>query len=138
MAGSETKVTAEQAVDAITKSRGLIAPAARMLKVSRQTFYNYIKRWKTVRDAYEAAREETIDFAEGKLLQAVEAGNVTATIFLLKTVGSGRGYVERREIEAVVEETDSLSEWRKENKRHRSEIEDMDDPYREGEEEPEE
>ena len=39
-----------------------------------------------------------LDFAETSLHQQIEEGNTTATIFLLKTRGRKRGYIERQNI----------------------------------------
>lgn len=94
--------TIEQVIEAIQRHKGLLAPAARDLGVSRSTIYNYVDRYKTIRKAMDDARETNLDFAESKLMQAVNNGNVTAIMFLLKTVGRNRGYVERQEVEASV------------------------------------
>jgi len=42
-----------------------------------------------------------LDFAEHHLHKLISQGNPAATIFLLKTKGKGRGYVERQEIEVA-------------------------------------
>jgi hypothetical protein len=43
-------------------------------------------------------REEVLDLAEGKLVAAVEAGDMTSVYFLLRTLGRKRGYSERAEV----------------------------------------
>ena len=90
--------TAEQVIDAIRRNNGLLAAAARDLGIDRVTVYRYVKRYPTIAPALEDARETTLDFAEGQLMKAVKAGNVTAIMFLLKTVGKSRGYVDRQEV----------------------------------------
>ena len=89
--------TAEQVAQAIKKSRGILTGAAQALGCSRQTVDNYIKKYKSVKDAYHEARETTIDFVETKLLKNIDSGDTTAMIFFLKTIGRGRGYMERVE-----------------------------------------
>ena len=89
--------TAEQVAQAIKKSRGILTGAAQALGCSRQTVDNYIKKYKTVKDAYAEARETTIDFVETKLLKNIDSGDTTAMIFFLKTIGRNRGYMERVE-----------------------------------------
>jgi|WetSurMetagenome_2_1015567.scaffolds.fasta_scaffold218296_1 hypothetical protein len=90
--------TAEQVVEAIKKNHGLLAAAAADLHVSRTTVYNYVKRYPTIRQAMEEARESVLDMAESQLYKAVKNGSIPAIMFLLKTVGRTRGYVERQEI----------------------------------------
>lgn len=93
--------TAEQVAQAIKKSRGILTGAAQALGCSRQTVDNYIKKYKTVKDAYAEARETTIDFVETKLLKNIDSGDTTAMIFFLKTIGRNRGYVERQEVQVT-------------------------------------
>ena len=90
--------TAEQVIEAIEHSNGLLAAAARELGISRRTVYNYVTKYPTIAKALEDARETNLDYAEGQLMKAVKAGNVTAIMFLLKTVGKSRGYVDRQEV----------------------------------------
>jgi len=90
--------TLEEVISAIKDSNGLLAAAARKLGVTRQTVYNYVKKYATVKQALEEARDTNLDYTEGKLMEAIKAGNVTAIMFLLKTLGKSRGYVERQEL----------------------------------------
>lgn len=48
-------------------------------------------------DAVIQGRNARLDFAESKLDQNINNGDTTAIIFLLKTLGKERGYVERQE-----------------------------------------
>ena len=41
----------------------------------------------------------SLDFAESQLHKQINDGSTTATIFLLKTKGKDRGYVEKQQIE---------------------------------------
>lgn len=87
----------KKVIEALQASNGLQAGAARALNVSRQTIANYIKTIPEVAEAYEQVNETTIDKVEGKLLENINAGNVIAQIFYLKTKAKHRGYVERVE-----------------------------------------
>ena len=82
----------------MTSSGGLVSIVARRLGVSRQTVYNYKKRWKTVAEALEEESDEMLDFSQQKLFEQVAEGNMTAIIFHLKCKGKHLGYVERQEI----------------------------------------
>lgn len=89
---------AEQIIEAIEQAHGNLAAAARILGCTRQTIYNHMEKQSTVRAAYEEQRETLIDFTEDQLFKQVKAGNITAIIFTLKTIGKHRGYVERQEL----------------------------------------
>lgn len=84
-------------IEAIKASRGLVTLAAEMLGVSRAAVYAAAKRWPDVQQALEDARERTLDFTEGKLMEKVKEGDIAAIIFTLKTLGKHRGFVERVE-----------------------------------------
>ena len=92
------KFTAEQMIKAIQDAEGNLSEAARQLECSRQTVHNYINKYVTVEQAYHDINEQTIDMVEGKLLDQIRKGNITAIIFYLKTKAKHRGYVERQEI----------------------------------------
>lgn len=95
------KYKAQQMIDAIVEAKGILTEAAKKLGCSRQTLYNYMKRYTTVKEAYNEANEKNKDFVEGKLMDAIDKGNVTAMIFFLKTKAKDRGYIERRNYQNV-------------------------------------
>lgn len=83
---------------ALRAHAGLIASAAHELGCARSTLNLYIKdHYPSLQEVLEDCVETSLDFAEGKLLQEIKAGNMTAIIFYLKTKGKHRGYVERSE-----------------------------------------
>lgn len=92
------RFTAEEVAKAIEQSKGILAVAARSLSCNRGTVDNYIKRYPTVKKAFDEANETTIDFVESKLLKNIDDGDTASIIFFLKTKGKNRGYVERQEI----------------------------------------
>ena len=96
---AKEKYTAQQMIDALTEAKGIIASASRRLGTTRATVYRYIKKYATVKTAYEDARESNIDYVESQVMKAIRDGNVTAMIFFLKTVGRDRGYNERVDID---------------------------------------
>jgi len=93
------KLKVADIIEAVHETHGLMAPAARRLGVSRSTLYRYLDNHESIRDARDEARESVLDLAESKLFEKVEAGDLTAIMFLLKTVGKTRGYVERSQAE---------------------------------------
>lgn len=83
---------------------GNISEAAEHLEVSRQAVYDWIKADEEFKKVHEDVNEATIDLVEGKLIQAIEAGNVQAMIFFLKTRARHRGYSEKSELTIMQEQ----------------------------------
>lgn len=93
------KFTAGQVIEAARRYRGLKSRMAGALSCSVQTITNYEKEYVTVAEAIKEQRHRLVDLAENGLERQIRAGNVTAIIFALKTIGAERGYREpRREI----------------------------------------
>lgn len=78
------------------------------LNISRQTFYKWKNADPELKEMLEEAEESVIDFAESKLIEAVGDGDLTAIIFLLKTKGKKRGYVEKMENDVSVNSFEKL------------------------------
>lgn len=95
--------TAEEVVKAIENSRGFVTTIAKNLGCSRVHVYRLVEKYATAKEALENEREGVKDFAEGKLVQQIDAGNITAIIFYLKCQAKDRGYVEKQEISLLVE-----------------------------------
>ncbi len=84
-------------IEVLTNCAGLMKPAADKLNVSRCTLYEWCKKDPELEAAKNAARDAVVDMAESKLFKKVKDGDLIATLFLLKTLGKDRGYVERQE-----------------------------------------
>ena len=92
----------EMIIDAIRQAKGKITLAARSIGCTRQTIYDYAKKFATVQNAIDESRndfdEELLDVAEHKLRQAVLDGDRWAIRYALDKKGSKRGYIERKEL----------------------------------------
>lgn len=77
---------------ALGKTLGMIAPACRMARVNRQTFYNWLKSDVQFKDEYQNILEDSLDFAEAILIQLISEGNTKATIFFLSHKAKHRGW----------------------------------------------
>lgn len=77
---------------------GIVSTACLKLKVSRPTYYQWCKDDPEFNAICDAIDEDVLDLGESVLHQLVKEKNVVATIFLLKTRGKKRGYIERNEI----------------------------------------
>ena len=88
-------------IAAMEKSLGVVTTACKAVGCSRETFYRYCKEDKEFKDTIEDISNITLDFAESQLHKQIADGSTTATIFLLKTKGKKRGYVETTAIEVT-------------------------------------
>ena len=86
------KLKKDEVRRALLDAHGLKAVAARKLGVERITLNLFIERHPDLQELAYAIDEETIDFAESKLLQAINNGNVRAIIYYLTNKGKSRGY----------------------------------------------
>jgi hypothetical protein len=102
---SEDKLDAykKAMLEALEKTLGIVSSAAKMLGISRQRHYDWIKEDEEYAKAVDEISNITLDFAESQLHKKIKDGSDTAIIFFLKTKGKKRGYIERQEIESKVE-----------------------------------
>jgi len=88
-------------LEALEKSLGIVSTACKMVDISRQTHYAWLKADEEYKKAVNSIQDSVLDFAESHLYKLVKEGNPAATIFFLKTKGKKRGYIERQEIEVT-------------------------------------
>ena len=81
--------------EAITKSHGLIAFAARRLGVSRQAVYNMVNRHPEINEAMIDAREELLDLATSNVYAAVARGDLKMSCWILERLGKHRGFTKQ-------------------------------------------
>jgi hypothetical protein len=90
-------------IEAIEKSQGIIAGAARFLGCSRNTVAKWIDQDEKVRQAYEDQKETIGDEMEGRLLRICRsdghADQFKAIRFYLRTVLRERGYGDKEQKE---------------------------------------
>lgn len=92
------RLTKESVETALRETKGMISLAAKRLGCSRETVYDYIKKYPSVATAIHDEREATLDMAELALFKAIQNGEAWAIAMTLKTIGKQRGYVERQEV----------------------------------------
>ena len=85
-------------IEALEKSLGVVTTACKQVGIGRTTFYNYYNEDKQFAKKVDDIENVALDFAESQLHKQIQDGSTAATIFLLKTRGKKRGYVERQEI----------------------------------------
>ena len=89
-------------IQALIKSLGIVTTACKTVNISRQTHYNWMNDDPEYRKEVEDIADIALDFAESKLHKQIQGGEVSSTIFYLKTKGKNRGYIERSERELII------------------------------------
>jgi hypothetical protein len=89
---------AEQFIDAIQGSGGIISAIAHRVGCTWHTAKRYITTMPTVLQAYNDECEKLIDRAEAKLIEHINDGDMTAITWYLARKGKHRGYTERQEL----------------------------------------
>ena len=92
---------------ALKLSLGNVTGACAKVKISRQTYYNWLKIPEFA-EAVDVVNESNLDYAESKLLSLIRQENPTAIIFYLKTKGKKRGYIERVENDVEINDFEKL------------------------------
>lgn len=85
-------------IEALEKSLCVVTTACKQVGIDRGTHYNWLKNDSEYAEQVKALENIVLDFAESQLHKQIMDGNTTATIFLLKTKGKSRGYIERQEV----------------------------------------
>lgn len=83
---------------------GNIAETCKKLKISRATYQRLYESNKDFRIACDEVRESLLDFTESKAMELVKEGNPQMIMFVLKTQGKSRGWIERTEIDQKLTE----------------------------------
>jgi len=86
-------------IEALEKSLGVVTTAAKAVGIDRSTHYDWYNNDPEYRAAVDSISDIALDFAESQLHKQIQEGEVSSTIFYLKTKGKKRGYVERTEVE---------------------------------------
>lgn len=86
-------------IAALKATNGGVYLAAARLGCEPKTIYSRADKSPKIQATIEQARGELVDMAEAGLKKKVLDGDTTAMIWVTKTLGRGRGYVERTEHE---------------------------------------
>ncbi|MBE6244251.1 MAG: hypothetical protein E7108_01850 [Bacteroidales bacterium] len=96
------KYSVEKIAEIYGKKGGNITATCTALGITRKTFYSWKRKFAKLSEAIDDIDESKLDFAESKLMEHIDSGDVTSLIFFLKTKGKSRGYVEKVENEVNV------------------------------------
>jgi len=93
---ARTREKKKRFLEAYARKLGNVTQACLAAGVSRRVYYDW-REDPEFRQAVEEVDESQIDYAEHALRLQVMKGNIAAIIFMLKTLGKSRGYIEREE-----------------------------------------
>ncbi len=96
------EATCARIIAALRENCGLLTLAARKAGVSYTTVKRYAAEFPSVAEAILEAKENMLDFTEGKLFENIKAGDQASIFFYLKTQGKSRGYIERQDVKQDV------------------------------------
>jgi hypothetical protein len=89
-------------IDALEKSLGIVTSACKAVGISRETHYRWMREDEEYSESVKSIEDIALDFAESQLHKQIRDGEVSSTIFFLKTKGKRRGYIERQEIDSNI------------------------------------
>ena len=95
----------------------IVSRAAKEAGIPRQTHYYWMDNDPKYRQAVIDLENVALDFAESCLFDQMREGSVPAAIFLLKTRGKKRGYIERSELSLDGSVESKIIEWVPANKK---------------------
>lgn len=84
---------------ALRATHGNILMSAQALGCDRNTIYARIAQSPHLQQVKEESRETVIDIAESNIHKAVESGDISASKYILGTIGRNRGYIEKHDVE---------------------------------------
>ncbi len=97
MATRRKKISNKQIASTFAKKGCNVSETCAALGIDRATFYKWRKDDAKLDAMLNDESESVIDYTESKLLEKIQDGDLTAIIFMLKTRGKNRGYIERVE-----------------------------------------
>jgi hypothetical protein len=98
-----TQVKKKAMIAALKSHLGIVESACNAVGVSRNWHHENMRSDPDYKAAVDELKEVALDFVESRLFKNINSGDVTSTIFYLKTKGKSRGYIERQEIEVKKE-----------------------------------
>ena len=84
-------------LSALKTSMGNVTMACHSVGVGRTTYYLWLKENPLFKEQVDEIEEIVLDWAESKLYEQIEKGNIAANIFYLKCQGKDRGWTEKYE-----------------------------------------
>ncbi len=122
---NKDQYSAQQFIDAIPGTGGIISMIARKVNCDWNTAKKYVTKYATVEAAYDAECEAVLDMAESRVIEMMKEKDGTMLRYYLSTKGKSRGYVERQEVTGADGKDIGMkiTDWREEYKKRREAVE---------------
>src|SRR5262245_29234768 len=95
------KLKADAVEAALRTYNGNLASVGRALGATRSAVCMFVNRHPKLKEVAHECRETFVDNVESAIYREALDGNVTAQMFILRTIGKDRGYVERQEVASM-------------------------------------
>ena len=92
---NKVAIAKKNMLQAMSQCLGIVSHAVKIANISRAIHYVWMNEDPEYKNAIEELEEVTLDLAEHQLHKAILKGNLTATMFYLRTKGKKRGYTWR-------------------------------------------
>ena len=96
--GMNGRIPEAYLLKALELSGGNVTRASKMINVDRSVYYHRCAKIEGFKEKLHDIRERKLDFAEDKLWEHIDMGNLPATMFYLRTIGKNRGYTTQVEL----------------------------------------
>ena len=96
---NRNQYTAQQFIDAIADSAGIISTISRRVGCAWHTAQKYILNYPTVKAVYDDECEKVLDLAETVVLQSLKDKDVQMAKWYLSVKGADRGYQKTQHLE---------------------------------------
>ena len=104
--GGNGRYVAQDFIDAIPGSGGIISTIAKRVGCAWHTAKKYCMEYATVRKAYFDECEKVTDLAESVVLKSLQAEDVSVAKWYLTMKAKDRGYAQRFEIDSLLKSLD--------------------------------
>lgn len=96
---NKTNANKKKAIEALRSTAGNITAACTAANISRTQFHKWRNEDPEFAQVIADVSESAIDMGETALMKQIQDGNTACIIFLLKTRGKHRGYIESTQVE---------------------------------------
>ena len=92
----------DKVIQVLEKNLGIVTPTCKEVGISRDTFYDWLKRYPDFKKKVDAIDDIQLDFVENQLFKKIKEGSEKSIMFYMRYKGRKRGYKESMDIDASI------------------------------------